>query len=164
MCSPVALKAFWPRDFVTLLFLTVPITSGRDNLCGCGGDSSPSGADPPRIPITMSPPSFFNQGAERYAPTGSRCVARIAVLQSRSSRGHRTGQACRKHLHRLLALVLRARNIFGDCPESVDATDRLSNQGLRSVRRKWLTAGMLLQRCWRGANPRRCFEANKERI
>ena len=55
--------------------------------------------------------------------------------------------------------------IFGNCRyESFGAADRLSNHGLRFVRRKWLTARRLLQTCWRGPSPRLSFGANKERI
>ena len=160
MCSPVALKAFWPRDFVTLLILTVPLSSGRGNLCGCGGDSSPSGADPPRIPIAMSPPSFFNQGADRHArlvlavSLGSLFCSlaslEVSGLPDLPKTPSRARTASTKHLRRLSI-------------GSFDATDRLSNQGLGFVRRKRLTVRMLLQTCWRGPSPRRCFEANKER-
>jgi hypothetical protein len=65
---PSHAKSLLAKRFCHLLVLTVPISSGAGNFCGRGGDSSPSGVRPARIPILMSPPSFFNQGAERYAP------------------------------------------------------------------------------------------------
>jgi hypothetical protein len=63
MYPPNCAKSCLPSDFVTLLFLTVPISPSRSNLCGYGA-TNPRVAQTPRIPIVMSPHTFSIEASE----------------------------------------------------------------------------------------------------